>query len=159
MDFEIVDAESADLDDILECWVALVEGQREYGSHIEAEPNRTVARNLLAQYIAGDMLSVARQTGTPDEEILGFVMYYREEGVYEQSVERGVIENIYVVPRARDNGIGSALLSEAESALTNRDVEVVAIAAMAENESAIEWYRSLGYESHRLIMERSLEDT
>ncbi|MFB6086514.1 MAG: GNAT family N-acetyltransferase [Halodesulfurarchaeum sp.] len=155
MEFEIVEAEPADIPDVLDCWVDLVEGQRAYGSHIEGAKNRAVARDLLGQYAAGNMLDIARSR--EGEELLGFVMYYREEGVYEQSVIRGVIENVYVKPQARGHGVGSALLSRAETELESRGAAVVAISAMAENETAIEWYRERGYTPQRVVLERPLE--
>ncbi|MDZ7850601.1 MAG: GNAT family N-acetyltransferase [Halodesulfurarchaeum sp.] len=158
MAFEIVEATVSDVDEILECWVNLVEGQRSYGSHIVGEPNRAAARDLLGQYVAGDMLDVATATDGGAEELLGFVMFYRESGLYEQSVVRGVIENVYVKPRVRGQGIGSALLSRAETKLADRGADVVAISAMAENETAIQWYRDRGYTPQRLMMERSLEE-
>lgn len=158
MEYDIAAAESDDLDAVLDCWIDLVEGQRAYGSHIEAEPNKTVARDLLGQYITGNMLAVARPAGaSAGESVLGFVMFYREEGVYEQTVTRGIIENVYVASAARGEGIGSALLSYAEAELENRDVDVVGIAAMAENQSAIDWYRDRGYEPHRIVFERDLD--
>lgn len=155
MDFEIVEAGSNDIDQIVPLWVDLVEGQRSYGSHIEGESNRRAARDLLGQYVAGNMLSVATPSGT--EELVGFVMYYREDGFYEQSVVRGVIENVYVKPEVRGQGVGSALLSRAETELADRGADVVAISAMAENDTAIEWYRERGYAPQRLVMERSIE--
>ncbi|MFW5900343.1 MAG: GNAT family N-acetyltransferase [Halodesulfurarchaeum sp.] len=158
MDFDITSGESADIETVLEYWIALVEGQREFGSHIEAEPNRTVARDLLGQYIAGDMLAVARKgEADPGEGLLGFVMFYREKGVYKQHLTRGVIENIYVDPAVRGEGIGSALLSYAESELEARDVDVVGLSAMTQNQSAIDWYQEQGYEPHRLVLERELD--
>lgn len=156
MDFEIVAAESGDVDEVLDCWVDLVEGQRSYGSHIEGEANRTAARDLLGQYVVGDMLDIARSAA--GKELLGFVMYYREDGFYEQSVVRGVIENVYVKPAVRGQGVGSALLSRAETELADRGADVVAISAMAENDTAIELYSERGYTPHRLVMERSLEE-
>jgi ribosomal protein S18 acetylase RimI-like enzyme len=158
MDYVIAAANSEDLDEVLECWIELVEGQREYGSHIEAESNRTIARDLLGQYITGDMLAVARPRGENEGgDLLGFVMYYRENGVYTQTVTRGVIENVYVKSTVRGSGIGSALLSHAESELEDRGVDVVGLSAMTENQSAIDWYRDLGYEPHRLVLERDLD--
>ncbi|MGM0372234.1 MAG: GNAT family N-acetyltransferase [Halobacteriota archaeon] len=151
-------AESADLDAVLECWVDLVQGQRAYGSHIEGEANREAARDLLGQYIAGEMLAVARRAVDDAEEITGFVMFYRDQGLFEESVHRGVIENVYVVPSARGDGVGSALMDYAETELADRGVEVVGLSAMAENRTAREWYRSRGYEEHRVVMERQLED-
>lgn len=157
MDFDITSGESADIEAVLDCWIDLVEGQREFGSHIQAEPNRAVARDLLGQYIAGDMLAVARPSDAdPGEGLLGFVMFYREHGVYKQHVTRGVIENIFVDSAVRGEGIGSALLSYAESELEERDVDVVGLSAMARNQSAIDWYQEHGYEPHRLVLEREL---
>lgn len=158
MDYVIAAADSEDLEAVLECWIELVEGQRQYGSHIEAASNRAVARDLLGQYITGNMLAVARPAGADaGETLLGFVMFYRENGLYTQTVTRGVIENVYVKSSVRDRGIGSALLSYAESELDDRGVDVVGLSAMAENKSAIDWYRNRGYEPHRLVLERDLD--
>ena len=156
MDVRIDGAEQADVDGVLEHWIALVEGQRKYGSHIEGASNRHAARKLLAEYAQADMLAVAR-SDTLNGEILGFVMYYQEEGLYEQSVTRGVIENVYVAPTVRDEGVGSALLAHAEQELESAGVDVVSITAMADNDEAIDWYRDRGYEPHRVVMERPLD--
>lgn len=157
MDVHVSPAEQRDLDTVLDCWVDLVESQRKYGSHIESETNREAARKLLSEYVQADMLAVARSEGEqPDGPILGFVMYYQEDGMYEQAVVRGVIENVYVLPAVRGDGIGSVLLDYAEQQLAQRGVEVVGIAAMAENEDVIDWYESRGYDPHRIIMERPL---
>ena len=159
MSFRVVPAETADLAAVVDCWIALVDGQRAYGSHLEAESNRSVARDLLGQYITGDMLAVARSSeATPGGAILGFVMFYREHGVYEQSRERGVIENVYVDQGARGNGVGSTLLDYAEAELAKRGAEVVGLSAMAENSTTIEWYEDRGYEPHRIVFERVVDD-
>lgn len=160
MNYQVVSADSADLDAVLDSWVDLVDGQRRYGSHLEAEANRSTARDLLGQYIVGEMLSVARPAGVgPGGTILGFVMFYLEQGVFEQDRMRGVIENVYVCPEARGEGTGSALLDHAEMALAERGAEVITLSAMADNETAIEWYEERGYEPHRIDFERSLEES
>jgi ribosomal protein S18 acetylase RimI-like enzyme len=143
-----------DLDRLVECWLALVESQRTFGSHIESEPNRTVARQLLAEYVDAEMVAVARTASG----LVGFVMFYEETGTYEQSVRRGVIENVYVRPTARGEGVGSALLDHAEAALADRGVDVVSIAAMAENDRAIGFYEDRGYSPHRIVFERHLAE-
>ncbi len=151
-------AESADLDAVLECWLALIESQRTHGSHLEAAANRSIARDLLGQYIVGDMLAVAGPAGSaPGGPIRGFVTFYREHGVYEQDRPRGVIENIYVDPDWRGEGIGSALLDYAESALADRDATVLTLSAMAANDQAIAWYEDHGYTPHRIEFERTLD--
>jgi ribosomal protein S18 acetylase RimI-like enzyme len=143
-----------DLDALVEAWLALVESQRGFGSHIESESNRAVARQLLAEYVDAEMVAVARD----ESGLAGFVMFYEETGTYEQSVRRGVVENVYVRPAARGDGIGTALLDYAEAALAERGVEVVSIAAMAENDRAIELYEQRGYSPHRIVFERPLAE-
>ncbi|MFW6458707.1 MAG: GNAT family N-acetyltransferase [Halodesulfurarchaeum sp.] len=147
-------AAKSDLEAVLDCWVHLLEGQRSCGAHIESEANRPVAGDLLNQYALGGRLAVARDDGG---SIVGFVMFYREEGVFEQSVTRGIIENLFVVEARRGEGIGAALLAFAERRLADRGVDVVALSAMAENEPARSFYRAQGYTPHRVEFERRLD--
>ncbi|MFW5965778.1 MAG: GNAT family N-acetyltransferase [Halodesulfurarchaeum sp.] len=148
-------AAKSDLEAVLDCWVHLLEGQRSCGAHIESEANRPVAGDLLNQYALGGRLAVARDDGG---SIVGFVMFYREEGVFEQSVTRGIIENLFVVEPRRGEGVVAALLAYAERRLAERGVDVATLSAMAANDSAQSFYRTKGYKPHRVEFERMLED-
>ncbi|MFB6298678.1 MAG: GNAT family N-acetyltransferase [Halobacteriales archaeon] len=142
-----------DQDRLVELWVALVTGQRQYGSHLKAEPNREQIRTAMARHILTGTLRVARE----DDRIRGFVMFDLEEGAYEQDVVRGVIQNIYVEPAARGRGIGSALLAAAEAALDHAGADVVALEVMASNEAAQRLYEREDFTPHRIEYEKAIE--
>lgn len=155
---EVRPATVDDLDTLLDLWVDLVESQTGYGSYIEGESNRDQARDVLAQYIAGDMVAVAAtDTDSDPEHIQGFVMYHLESGLYEQRTVRGIIENLFVRPEARERGIGEFLLEVAESDLADQGAEVSALSVMARNETARGFYEKRGYERHRVTYERDLD--
>jgi ribosomal protein S18 acetylase RimI-like enzyme len=139
----------ADLDRLVELWVELASDQHAYDSHLAAEPNRTPAREALASRVVTGGVRVVR-----DGDIVGFVMFGLEHGSYEQTVTRGVVHNLFVVPGARGRGIGSALLATAESALADEGADVVALEAMAENEDARRFYERNGYRPHRVELEK-----
>lgn len=142
-------ASSEDLDELADLWVDLVASQREHGTHLQAAPNRTAARDVLGRYVtAGDVI-VARA-----DRIEGFVMFHVQTGLYEQDRERGVIDNVYVRPAARDQGLGSALLTAAEDALIEAGVDVLSISVLAANDRARTLYERHGYAPHRLELER-----
>lgn len=141
----------SDVDALVEQWVALARGQRAYDSHLAAAANRTPVRESLARHVVADGVRVAR---TPDGDVVGFVMFGPETGDYEQTLSRGVVHNLYVVPRARGRGIGSALLAEAEDALARSGVDVVALETMADNEDARRFYERHGYRTHRVELEK-----
>lgn len=157
---DIEPATLADLDALEDHWVALVESQREYGSHLLGEVNRGRGRDVLAQYIAADNVGVAKMpaenSGKERTIVAGFVMFYLEEGMYDQGVDRGIVENLYVVPAERNSGLGSALLAYAETELADRGAEIVGVSVMADNEEAREFYRERSYAPHRLVLEREL---
>ncbi len=159
--YSVEPATTDDLDPLIDLWVDLVESQQSYGAHIESEANRPVARDILAQYVAGDRVAIARPTPDADgqnrgQPVLGFVMYYIEDGVYEMDTNRGIVENVYVVPDSRGEGIGSQLMDYAESTLADRSASVVALSVMAANQRGRSFYDDRGYEPHRVIFERSL---
>lgn len=161
-DVEVEPATTADLEVLVDHWVALVQSQRSYGSHLLGQDNRSRARDVLGRYVAGDRVAVARRTNAAsvaeESPLLGFIMFYVEEGFYEQSVTRGIIENVYVVPAARESGIGSALMAYAEAELAEQGADVAALSVMAGNRTALEFYRNRDYEPHRVTFERVLAD-
>lgn len=139
-------------DTIVELWLSLAAGQREHGSHLLAAENRTRIRESVIRHIATDQLLVAREDG-----IRGFVMFTIEDSDYEQDVRRGIVENLFVVPGYRNEGVGSELIAAAEKRLTAHGVDVVALEVMASNDDAERFYREHGYEPHRIEFEKRIE--
>jgi ribosomal protein S18 acetylase RimI-like enzyme len=174
---EIEAADPAEAAAIAELWVALARGQREHDSHLLAGANSTRVRDMVARYAARERLVVARsedrtdapagtdvarsedRTETPaGTGVVGFVMFRTRSDQYEVDCERGLVENLYVVPECRGQGIGSALLSAAERRLRERGVDAISLEAMAANEPARRFYRRHGYEPHRVEFEKGVDD-
>jgi len=145
-------AETDDVDELTEMWLSLAREQREHGSHILSGENRTVIREAMARHVVGDALQVARDGG-----VVGFVMFTVESGSYEQEYIRGVVENLYVAPDRRGEGVGARLLAAAETVLENRGVEAVSLEVMADNDRARSFYRRQGYDPHRVELEKPTE--
>ncbi len=144
----------ADADSLADLWVELAYDQRDHGSHLPPEPNREAVLDGLSRHIvAGDVLAARRADGT----FVGFVQFGPDGGSYEQDVERGVVENLYVRPDHRGDGLGSELLARAEQALLDAGVERVALEVLADNEAARRFYARHGYEPHRVELEKSPE--
>lgn len=154
MDWHVDLATGDDVDALADLWVALVEDQGQYGTHLRGGSNRSLAKQTLRQYVHAEGIAVARGQG---ETLLGFVMFHVQRGMYEQDARRGVIENVFVIPSARDAGIGGDLLTVAEETLGERGADVAALSVMADNERAARFYRRRGYEPHRIEMERTLD--
>ena len=143
---------SDDVDAVTELWVRLAAGQREHGSHLLPGENRTAIRESVARHAVGDTLLVARAG-----KIVGFAMVAVETGTFEQDCNRGVVENLYVVPGWRGEGVGTALVEAAETRLADRGTDVISIEVMAANEQARELYRRLGYDPHRVELEKPVK--
>ncbi|MDH5019977.1 GNAT family N-acetyltransferase [Halobacterium rubrum] len=131
-------------------WVSLAAEQRAHGSHLLAAENRGQARDLVAQYVHADGVAVAVRGGLA----VGFVMFHAETGLYETDATRGVVDNVYVRPDQRGDGLGSALLDFAEDALCEDGADVLAVEALAANDAARRLYERRGYQPHRVTYER-----
>jgi ribosomal protein S18 acetylase RimI-like enzyme len=152
-----MDVRAATGDDVAvvtELWVTLAREQRAHGSHLLPAANRDQARDLVAQYVHADGVAVA-----DDDGVVGFVMFHAETGFFETDATRGVVDNVYVTPDARDEGVGSALLDYAEAELAERGATVLAVEALWENEPARRLYEGRGYDPHRITFEQPLADT
>jgi ribosomal protein S18 acetylase RimI-like enzyme len=165
-------ATTADVDALVDAWVALAEAQRRHGSHIAGADNREAIRPLLAYHAVEGTALVARggpssadpsradgdsgPDDRPDDAIVGFVNFGLEEAGLESDAVRGIVHNVYVDPASRDEGVGSALLDAAEAELAERGADVVAIEALADNEAARRFYRERGYDPHRVTLAKPL---
>jgi len=141
-------------DRLTDMWVELARDQQTYGSHLLGPENRAVIRETVVQRIVADNLLVARREG----RVVGFVMFTVEHGRYEQDVTPGLVENIYVEPPARRDGIGSALLRAAEERLGADGATVIQLEAMAQNDAARQFYDAHGYTPHRFELQKSTEN-
>ncbi|QGN08173.1 GNAT family N-acetyltransferase [Halorhabdus sp. CBA1104] len=141
-------------DELADMWVSLAADQRAYGSHLEAEANRGQIRSAISRHIVSDRLRVARES----DRLLGFVMFTVESGSLSRSVSRGLVENLYVVPDRRREGIGTVLLDAAETALRDAEVDVITLDVLAANDDARSFYRDRGYDPHRMSVEKSIEN-
>ena len=151
---DVTAATGKDVAVVADLWVDLASEQRDHGSHLLAEPNRQAARDLIAQYVHAEGCAVARSGGRH----VGFVMYHVETGMYETDSNRGVVNNLYVVPEARNEGVGTALLDRAESDLVDDGADVLAVEALWANDAARRLYERRGYEAHRVTYEQSAEN-
>jgi ribosomal protein S18 acetylase RimI-like enzyme len=142
----------ADVDALVDLWVDLADGQRSFGSHLRADANREAIRESLARRVVARGCFVAR-----DPEPVGFVTFYPESETYERDCSRGIVENLYVAPERRGEGVGTALLRAAESALADGGADVVALEVLADNDRGREFYARRGYRSHRVELERPIE--
>ena len=141
------------VDALADLWVELAEGQRAFGSHLATATNRARVRESISRRVVTGRIRVARA----EDRIVGFVMFTVESEGLDRTVSRGIVENLYVVPDRREEGIGTELLEAAERALEKTDATVVALDVLAENEAARAFYRSRGYDPHRVTVEKSIE--
>jgi ribosomal protein S18 acetylase RimI-like enzyme len=151
MEIHVPDTDAAD--SLVDLWLALASDQRAHGSRLLVEENAQKIRKSILYHIVNDSLLVA-----VEDDIVGFVMFSVEDGGYEQDRRRGLIENLYVRPERRNDGVGSALIDAAESRLHDREVEAIALEVLVENERAREFYSKHGYDTHRLELEKSVTD-
>ena len=143
-----------DIEELTELWVALAREQRRHGTHILPEANRSVIGETLTRHALAGEAFVARGRNS----ILGFVTFERTADQFQTNVDRGVVQNLFVKPSYRDAGVGALLLDRAEADFEASGVEVVSVEVMAANEAARRFYDRRGYDPHRVVLEKRLQD-
>lgn len=173
-------AEAGDVEALADAWVGLAAEQRAHGSHLHADRNRGRIRESMAHHVVDGSCLLARPNdddvddgdeadgdggvdldagddGDDDGRFVGFVTFSESDGGYEMEVTRGTVENLFVRPSARGEGVGAALLSAAEAALADRGVDVVSLEVLAANVRAREFYDREGYGEHRVVVEKRVD--
>jgi ribosomal protein S18 acetylase RimI-like enzyme len=143
----------SDTDAVADLWVDLAEGQRAHGSNLRTTENRERIRESIGRHAVSGGVVVAASA----DRIVGFVTFSMERRLYATTIERGVIHNLFVVPDRRGDGIGSRLLTAAESGLAAEGAEAVSLETLAANDAARRFYGRHGYEAHRVEFEKRVE--
>lgn len=73
-----------------------------------------------------------------------------------RTVKTGELENMYVIPAARKQGVGRALIEKIKIWLKSRRVERLYVSAYANNADAIAFYKANGFASWETGMEATL---
>jgi ribosomal protein S18 acetylase RimI-like enzyme len=151
------------LDDLRPLWLALhhhhqaVGGER-LGPYVDDDTS-WAARRLLYQgfFAGGGFAMLAEQDG----RLVGYAMVAiktSEETELDDTWVSGdtvaEIETLVVLPAARGDGVGSALLDAVDAELAERGIEDVLIAAFVTNVDAIRLYERRGFRPASLYMIR-----
>lgn len=94
-----------------------------------------------------------------DGRKLGWASAYEEHGelfITEPERRHGFIAEIFVVPEARGQGHGKALIAACEAWSRERGHKLLTIGVLAKNAHAIRAYEGAGYAPYTLIMRRYL---
>ena len=141
------------VEEVADMWVSLAESQRGYGSHLTGAANRAEARDTAARRAVTGGLLVARD----ERRLVGFVTFSKEQGSFDQELQRGLVHDLFVHATHRGRGIGSRLLATAERKLAGEGCDVVSLETLAANDRARAFYRDNGYTPHRVELEKPLE--
>lgn len=145
----------ADLEWLVDAWCDLATEQQAFESVIDPDGHRAHIRQQFAGMVVDDTIILAHDS----DRRVGFVSFYLPQGPPVREDTLGVVDNIYVVPDRRNEGIGSELLARAESALSDRGVTTVELEVMSKNTSAVRLYRRSGYRDVRLRLRKDLDST
>lgn len=85
--------------------------------------------------------------GAFDDTLIGIVGFFREEGI--KNRHKGYVVSMYVLPERRGQGVGKALVQELIARAKQIDgLEQLLLAVVTTNRTAIQLYRSLGFETY-----------
>ena len=106
----------------------------------------TIATRLAA--LLGDQTTLALVVTPPGSaEIVGIALVTLRTNVWYQGWV-GLLDELYVVPERRNQGLGTALLRAAEAELVARGGEVLEIGVDGEDVDAQRFYQRHGYIDH-----------
>ena len=116
-------------------------GHAEQGGWTES----TLARRIAEPWFDPTLFFLAFDT----DGLAGFI-WMKIHGAHETDPALGEIYVVGVDPRAQGTGLGRALAIAGLQAVHERGIDTGMLFSAADNEAALELYRSLGFEVHRV---------
>lgn len=89
-------------------------------------------------------------------KIVGYIISFIDTYPYRRTNPICEIENMFVEEEFRKNGIGGKLIAKVRNEAKKRNVKKLRVGAIAQNENAINFYRSQGFTDVNLYLEENL---
>lgn len=141
---------------IAELWLPFAEEMAEMDAHNElAGSVREEARSYRRDLLADD--DTVTFLAEDDASLVGYAVgaYGESPPVFARGPATNV-EELYVRPERRKEGIGSELLDRLKGWARARDCERLTLSVNARNDAALETYRARGFSIRRHKMDREL---
>ena len=91
-----------------------------------------------------------------DGSVLGYITGHIEEEPERRMPRRGVVEDWYVEPAARGEGLGAALMATLEAVFREAGCDLIESATWSFNEGAVQAHRKLGFEAYQVRFRKPL---
>jgi GNAT superfamily N-acetyltransferase len=142
--------------------LAFIQGLQDY--ELDFEANRRRDSGFVADHWRDAQHRCAEKHGAmfialQDGRKVGWISAYEEHGelfIAEPERRHGFIAEIFVVPEARGQGHGKALIAACEGWSRERGHRLLTIGVLAKNARAIRSYESAGYAPYTVLMRRYL---
>ncbi len=153
--------ESKHLNRLRDCVIELQDFER------RLDPRMPSGADIVDEFIP-KMLDRLSQSGGKiliaevDGEVAGFatiLISVSSDELEDGDVEYGLVSDLMVVEKFRQQGLGRKLLQEAESYARANDVKTLRIGVLAANQGADKLYSSMGYSLLYLEREKVLTDS
>lgn len=122
---------------------ALLDHPESFGSSLESERDLTL--DVFVGRLENTVLDTFWLGAFESEKLIGILGFFRRQG--QKLGHKAVLGGMYVVPEARNHGVGRALLDEAlRHAKSRAGLETLVLAVTVGNESAKQLYLDVGFE-------------
>ena len=148
-------AENSDLQEIQRLNLELFNFERQWGTTYSLDWTYSVeGTSYFTERIAKDIVFVYLE----NEKVIAYISGKLWDNWYARnSPYLAEIENMFVSPNARGNGVGKLLILAFKKEATTQGAKLLRVSAIRQNLCGIGFYIHMGFTEHELVLEQSLE--
>lgn len=170
MTFQIDRAHVRDISRVKPLWKQMVSDYASISGGVwqVLEPGEAWQRRLQ-EYLswmneAGGVIYIATKQqpggqGEPEEKVVGYaaLRFVTSGSTFDTGETHGELESLVVLPEARGEGIGYALMTACRKELERREIDHWSMSTLADNSAAIALGRKAGFEPFMIRMAQRLD--
>lgn len=148
-------AEIKDFDEILKLNRSLFEFEDQFDHKYNLEwPYEEAGRKYFKKRFENKNSLIF--VGEDQSQVVGYILAFIDTFSYRRINPICEIENMFVMEEYREKGIGKILINLVKTEAKKRNVKLLRVGAIAQNEKAISFYCSQGFSEANLYLEKVL---